>query len=74
MRTIVINEDKYDAVRDTDLTACKIQTFNGEVVGLVGTLSIDIYGRGWIDYTGEHGPHDFAIDYGFIIDLEANQC
>jgi hypothetical protein len=59
--------DNFDKVKDLDFSGLILSAWG---LSLIGTLSIDIEGRGWVDFTGEHGFNDYVDEYGFIIDME----
>lgn len=64
MKTIikVTNEDLYnETVVSVDTTG---------LIGLDGTISIENRKIGWIDFTGEHGEHDYEDEYGFILEVQ----
>ena len=66
MKVFQVN-DNFDKVKDLDLSGLILSACGAS---LIGTLSIDIEGRGWVDYTGEHGFDDYVDEYGFIIEIE----
>ena len=53
----VTNEAKFDKVIDIDI----------DVRGNKGVISIDIEGKGWVDFYGEHGKYDFEDEFGFVL-------
>jgi hypothetical protein len=61
-----VNE-KFDRVNDLDFSGCLLMS---NATGIVGTISIDIDGTGWTDFTGEHGFTNYVNDFGFIIEIE----
>jgi hypothetical protein len=40
------------------------------LTGQRGTLSVEVEGEGWHDYTGEHGLNDYEQDFGFVLGVE----
>lgn len=66
MKAFQVN-DNFNRVNDLDFSGLRLSAWG---VSLIGTLSIDIDGRGWVDFTGEHAFDQYAADYGFIIEIE----
>ena len=40
------------------------------LIGQRGTLSVEVEGEGWRDYTGEHGTNDYEEEFGFVLEVE----
>lgn len=59
----VTNQELFNE-KDVDVDVEGLQRYNNS---FHGTVSIECNEYGWRDITGEHGPHDYEIDYGFII-------
>lgn len=47
-----------------------IEVDTTSLTGTNGTISIEEEGRGWRDFTGEHGIRDYEEDFGFILKVE----
>lgn len=59
----------YSLVSDVDttgLTSLGLDSKNNPI-GFRGSLSIDIDGQGWTDFTGDFGVNDYADEFGFIL-------
>ena len=68
----VTNEELfYSLVSDVDTMGLKSMgvDYKNNPRGFRGSLSIDIDGQGWTDFTGEFGANDYADEYGFILKL-----
>lgn len=55
-------------VDTTGLTSMGVD-YKNNPIGFRGSLSIDVDGQGWIDFTGEFGVNDYSEQYGFILKL-----
>jgi hypothetical protein len=52
---------------DTSGLVSKGLDYRGRSRGFEGDLSIELDDGGWWDITGEFGPKDFEIEYGFTL-------
>lgn len=71
MNTVKItNKAKYnEKVIDVDLTGITSHNANGTIRG---DISIETEDNGWMDFSGEHGAHDYEEEYGFVIEFKAD--
>lgn len=65
----ITNEALFSSkVLDIDTSGLKCNDYPSFVAR--GTLSIEMEGRGWEDFTGEHGARDYEEDFGFRLIVE----
>lgn len=61
----ITEEKKFDNnVIDVDLSGLKSTTGSGS---FLGDVEIEIEGKGWTTFSGEHGKNDYKREFGFVI-------
>jgi hypothetical protein len=59
----------YINVDNVNFDGCHILTHNGKVVGIDGSVRIELANGTVKDITGEHGFRDYVQEFGFIIEI-----
>ena len=66
----ITNLDLFNkTVVDVDTTGLRGDSSPARGLYFLGTLSVET-DKGYRDYTGEHGSHDYTDDYGFILEIQ----
>jgi hypothetical protein len=61
----------YTNVDSVDFDGCHTLTHNGKVIGIDGSVRIELANGTIKDITGEHGLRDYVQEFGFIIEINA---